>query len=233
MFMPFNRYGRVLGGMLWMSLRIFLWELIAVAAVVIYMAVSMTNISLHYFIGYPGSVFEWWSVIPGLYLVALVASIPAIVVYFSYAMTPFILADSPGVPATDALQLSVKMMRGHKWELFVMVLSFLGWFVLSVITFGVLYVFYVGPYWQASLAGFYDEVKRDALQKGIVTLKGDFREYDPNTERYYMAPRPAHQGYSGQQPPQDNGWRQSHQPPRQPYQGGGGPQGPGNGNGAD
>ncbi len=221
-FDPFKRYGRVLGGMLWMSLKVFLWELIAVAAIIIYLVVSMSTMFLSYYsFSNPWAVF---AILPGLYLVAILASIPAIIVSFSYAMTSFILADSPNVYAMDAAALSKKIMYGHKWELFVLGLSFLGWFILSGLTFGVLYVFYVGPYWQATLAGFYDEVKRDALRRGVVTLRDDFEEYSPAAENYYRTPQ---QGYGQPQqygPGQGYGQAQGYGQPQQPYQGYGQPQ---------
>ncbi len=94
--------------------------------------------------------------------------IPGIVKSFSYAMTPYILVDLPDVTAKDALRLSMRMMQGHKMELFVLQLSFLGWMILGLFTFNLLTLLYTMPYMQLSTAGFYDNVKQDAINRGIL-----------------------------------------------------------------
>lgn len=103
-----------------------------------------------------------------IFLWSLLFVIPGIVKAFSYAMTPYILADMPNVSAKDALRLSMRMMDGHKGELFVFYLSYIGWAILSSFTFGLLHLLYVGPYMQIAVAGFYDEVKQDAVRRGIL-----------------------------------------------------------------
>ena len=59
-------------------------------------------------------------------------------------------------------------MRGHKWEAFVLELSFLGWDILSLFTCGILNVFWVMPYKHATYAEFYTALKAEAFEKGIV-----------------------------------------------------------------
>ena len=95
--------------------------------------------------------------------------IPGIIKAISYALTPYILADCKNVRATDALKLSMRMMEGHKWEYFVLGLSFIGWMLLTSLTGGLLYVFYVGPYMNNTFAGYYAERKAAALAEGTVT----------------------------------------------------------------
>lgn len=110
------------------------------------------------------------------FLWSLLFVIPGIIKAFSYWFTTYILEDYPSLPARQALRASMKMTHGHKWELFVMLLSFIGWGLLSLITFGLLQVFYVGPYLGISLAGQYEELKNKALADGVITeaqLKGD------------------------------------------------------------
>ncbi len=104
------------------------------------------------------------------FLWTLLFIIPGIIKSFSYAMTPYILADCPNVKAKDALKLSMRIMQGHKWELFVFYLSFLGWIVLSCLTLGILELFYVGPYLQSSAATYYLEVREEALRSGVITM---------------------------------------------------------------
>ena len=60
------------------------------------------------------------------------------------------------------------MMDGHKWDMFVLGLSFLGWIILGSLTMGILDIFYVLPYMQATVAEAYKTIKEDAIQKGIL-----------------------------------------------------------------
>lgn len=99
---------------------------------------------------------------------SLLFIIPGIVKALSYFMTPYILADCPQVTATDALKLSMRMTYGYKGEIFVMGLSFIGWAILSGLTCGILGILYTGPYMGTSFAGLYDELKRNALERGTV-----------------------------------------------------------------
>ena len=105
-----------------------------------------------------------------VFLWSLLFFIPGIIKSFSYAMTQYILADCPNVKARDALKLSMRIMNGHKADLFVFHLSFLGWAILGALTFGILNLFYVSPYMNSSLATFYLEVREDALRRGVITM---------------------------------------------------------------
>ena len=104
-----------------------------------------------------------------VFLWALLFIIPGIIKGISYSMTPYLLADCPNVKARDALKLSMRMMNGHKWEYFVMGLSFLGWILLSALTLGILSVFYVDPYMRSSFAEYYLELRDEALRTGAIT----------------------------------------------------------------
>ena len=77
-------------------------------------------------------------------------------------MTPFILYDKKEM-GTKAIDLSMKMMKGRKMELFILYLTFIGWGILCIFTLGFGY-FWLVPYINASLAGFYEEVKADYEQ---------------------------------------------------------------------
>ncbi len=104
-----------------------------------------------------------------IYLWSLLFIIPGIIKSFSYAMTPYILADSQNVKAQEALKISMRMMNGHKLDLFVFMLSFFGWMLLSAITFGLVGLFYAGPYMSTALAGFYEELKITSIEKGVIS----------------------------------------------------------------
>jgi len=103
-----------------------------------------------------------------IWLWSLLLIIPGIIKFFSYFMTQNILADCPNVTATDALKLSMRMTDGHKWDLFVLMLSWIGWIILSSLTFGILWIVYVGPYWYATDAGFYIELRDKAIAEGKI-----------------------------------------------------------------
>ena len=95
---------------------------------------------------------------------SLLFYIPGIVKSYSYAMTPYILLDKPELSATEAITESRNMMNGHKMELFLLDLSFIGWILLSILTCGLL-LFYVVPYMQAARAEFYRTLKGDDEKK--------------------------------------------------------------------
>lgn len=92
------------------------------------------------------------------FLWSLLFIIPGIVKSYSYAMTPYILLDRPDLSPTEALKESEKMMNGHKMDLFILDLSFIGWILLSTLTCGIL-LFYVEPYMMATKSAFYLDLK--------------------------------------------------------------------------
>lgn len=98
----------------------------------------------------------------------LLLIIPGIVKSYEYQMIPYILADMPDISRRDAFLLSKKMMDGQKLEAFVLDLSFLGWGILSLITFGIAGIFYVNPYQQAVNAELYLELKKYRLEKNTI-----------------------------------------------------------------
>lgn len=93
------------------------------------------------------------------FLWTLLFIVPGIIKAFAYSMTPYILTDKPNLSAGEALKLSMKITDGHKWELFVVALSFLGWQILNVLTLGILGIFFVSPYMSATFAGYYEKLK--------------------------------------------------------------------------
>ena len=86
---------------------------------------------------------------------------------FSYRMTPFIVAENPDLKAREAITLSRAMMNGHKWELFLFELSFLGWHLLGAATFGIVELFWTVPYTQTGLAEFYANLRTAAKETGV------------------------------------------------------------------
>jgi uncharacterized membrane protein len=118
--------------------------------------------------------------------------IPTIVKALSYSMADYILACHPNVPATEALKLSMRMTKGHKGKLFVLYLSFIGWQILSGLTIGILGIFYVNPYMQTTFAGFFVELRDQAVQRGAIhpaEFDGAFsQQYIPQSQYSAMPP---------------------------------------------
>ncbi len=88
--------------------------------------------------------------------------IPGIVAGYKYSMTFYIIADYPELSANDAISKSKELMDGYKWKLFCLHLSFIGWWLLSCMTFGLL-LLWVMPHIECTNAVFYEYVRR---QKG-------------------------------------------------------------------
>lgn len=86
---------------------------------------------------------------------SLLLVVPGIVKHYEYLMVPYIIAENPAMDYKEAFQISKQMMDGEKMEAFIMDLSFLGWYLLSAVTCGLLAIFYVNPYVQASFAEMY------------------------------------------------------------------------------
>lgn len=114
-----------------------------------------------------------------LYLLgwSLLFIIPGIVKAYEYAMVPYLLAENPDMPSERAFALSKEMMRGRKWDLFVLELSFLGWSLLAV--FVVIGNVFLQPYIKATNAEVYLWLRYDALCNGYAhpaELNGLFME---------------------------------------------------------
>ena len=99
---------------------------------------------------------------------SLLLVVPGIVKHYEYLMVPYIIAENPAMDSTEAFQISKQMMDGEKMEAFIMDLSFLGWYLLSAVTCGLLAIFYVNPYVQASFAEMYTFNKQKAYQEGYI-----------------------------------------------------------------
>lgn len=99
----------------------------------------------------------------------LLLIIPGIVKSYAYRMVPYILADNPDIGASRAIELSNRMTDGEKWDMFVLDLSFLGWYLLGVIALGI-GVLFVMPYEDATKAELYLVLREKAVNRGYTTL---------------------------------------------------------------
>ncbi len=96
----------------------------------------------------------------GIYLIlwTLLFFIPGIIKTYSYAMMEFIMKDNPEMSGEQAICQSMKMMKGHKMQLFLLDLSMIGWFILSCLTLGIGFLF-LFPYNYSAHAHFYEDLR--------------------------------------------------------------------------
>jgi uncharacterized membrane protein len=96
----------------------------------------------------------WLEILMGIFvfLWSLLLIIPGIIAAYRYRMALYILIDNPKLGALDCIRASSELMRGHKGELFVLDLSFLGWVLLTAFPFVTVWV---TPYMQTTYANYY------------------------------------------------------------------------------
>jgi uncharacterized membrane protein len=88
---------------------------------------------------------------------SLLLLIPGIVASYSYAMTPYIMAEFSDISGKDAINASKKLMMGNRYKLFCLDVSFIGWHILAILTLGIGYI-WLTPYINAAKADFYREI---------------------------------------------------------------------------
>ena len=130
-----------------------------------------------------------------VFLWSLLLIIPGFIASYRYRFAFCNLCENPQISALEALRMSKAQTRGHKWELFVLDLSFLGWNILCVLTLGILFIWIV-PYIQQTNIGYFEACKkangignvsssddgvfrRDDRFNGNSSSNGSSRSYDP------------------------------------------------------
>ena len=98
-----------------------------------------------------------------VFLWSLLLLIPGCIKAYSYAMTPYILKDNPEMKNNAAIEESMRMMDGHKLELFMLDLSFIGWALLSLLTCGIGFLWLV-PYMNMARVNFYEDLKKASVE---------------------------------------------------------------------
>ena len=98
-----------------------------------------------------------------VFLWSLLLLIPGCIKAYSYAMTPYILKDNPEMKNNAAIEESMRMMDGHKLELFMLDLSFIGWAILSILTCCIGFL-WLTPYMNMARVNFYEDLKKAAVE---------------------------------------------------------------------
>ena len=104
------------------------------------------------------SVLGYFLMSVKIFLWTLLLIIPGIIKTFAYSLTPYILKDNPELSCLQAIERSRLMMKGNKWRLFVLILSFIGWFLLGILSLGIGF-FWIAPYVYTTMGAFYEDVK--------------------------------------------------------------------------
>ena len=114
---------------------------------------------------------DFWSAFKVTFLTGLFTAlwsllfvIPGIIKSISYSMAMYILAENKGKSALECIEESKKMTNGHKMELFVLALSFIGWALLCGITFGIAGIWVI-PYMETTLANAYASMKPAVVEE--------------------------------------------------------------------
>jgi hypothetical protein len=105
----------------------------------------------------------WASIYKTLWLILWALTVVmAPVKYYSYLMYDYILAENPDATPRDALKLSQAMMKGNRWRTFLIDLSFLPWYLLGLVTFGLVAYFYATPYHSLARSQVYVQLRERA-----------------------------------------------------------------------
>lgn len=120
-----------------------------------------------------GFCINFWQLLY-IFLWTICFIIPGIVAAYSYSMTHYIANDHPEMTAREAIAASKEMMKGHRWRLFCLEISFIGWGLLAALTLGI-GSFVVVPYLETSMAFFYQDLlgKDMRLEENILNENMD------------------------------------------------------------
>lgn len=116
-----------------------------------------------------------------IFLWSLLLIIPGIIKYYAYRMVPYILAENPNIGVTKAIELSNEMTKGHKFDMFVLDLSFIGWYLLGSLAFGIGVIF-VNPYVNATGAELYLVLRKNALENNLCSYEDLLLENEASDE---------------------------------------------------
>lgn len=99
---------------------------------------------------------------------------------YSYFLVPYLAAENPEIKAKDAIWLSRKMMKGHKWQCFLLELSMILWKIPDILTAGLSAVLFTNAYRTAVFCEYYAQLRKEALEKELpkADLLNDYYLYE-------------------------------------------------------
>ena len=162
----FSFWNKGILAVLWQCLWYFLWVLLYCAgfAVVVFLYTLLIQTKLSFL----GIIL--------LYVALVVLYIFIFSKYYSYCMNLYILANNPKIKIKKALALSIKITKGYRGKLFLMDLSFIGWYFLCCLTLGIGIIFY-SPYYMMTVSNACEFLTKQAINNGVVKAE-DFEEQD-------------------------------------------------------
>ncbi|MED1411583.1 MULTISPECIES: DUF975 family protein [Bacillus] len=133
----------------------------AMLAILLYIGtwIPMLLIGLFAFLGEEGNV----SLTIAFFVLLAISVVVMIVAYFSYAMTYYVMIENPDYSVSQAMKESKNLMKGHKLDLFLLWLSFIGWAILAMLTLGIGFL-WLSPYMGTTTAHFYRYISKGELQ---------------------------------------------------------------------
>ena len=162
----FSFWNKGILAVLWQCLWYFLWALLYCAgfAVVVFLYTLLIQTKLSFL----GIIL--------LYVALAVLYVFIFSKYYSYCMNLYILANNPKIKIKKALALSIKITKGYRGKLFLMDLSFIGWYFLCCLTLGIGIIFY-SPYYMMTVSNACEFLTKQAINNGVVKAE-DFEEQD-------------------------------------------------------
>lgn len=155
-----------LGILILLGLRIFLGYILEVGGRKYFIELSRGSSEISYLLKYFNKQY-YKNIITALlyrgiyiFLWSLLLIIPGIIKMYEYRFVPYIMAENPALDHDRALKLSREMTAGEKMEIFILDLSFLGWFFLGALFFGI-GILFVQPYYDAVNAELYQKLKAE------------------------------------------------------------------------
>ena len=157
-FEGYNKWARAILCGLWKLLWSFLWGLLAIPLIVIFVIVMSC------FSTFSGSDTLNYTI---CYFLLFIGFIPMFIKMIEYSFSFFFAAEFPEIGIRKSLRLSITIAKGHRWEIFVLNISFIGWVLLSILTCGVGFLWSL-PYYYMTLTNAYHALLQDALESGKI-----------------------------------------------------------------
>ena len=162
----FSFWNKGILAVLWQCLWYFLWVLLYCAGFAV--VVFLYTLLIQTILSFLGIIL--------LYVALAVLYVFIFSKYYSYCMNLYILANNPKIKIKKALALSIKITKGYRGKLFLMDLSFIGWYLLCCLTLGIGIIFY-SPYYMMTVSNACEFLTKQAINNGVVKAE-DFEEQD-------------------------------------------------------
>jgi len=171
-FSTFLKIGGIV--LLFIILRVVFGYLLEVGGRKFFIQASKGDVNLNYLkLGFDNNlymniIFTMFKKSVQIFLWSLLLIIPGIIKSYEYRMIPYLLAENPNMHPDRAFEISRIMTDGEKFEIFVLDLSFLGWYLIGALFLGIGGLF-VNPYVDTTNAELYKIFKQDLLEKNIIS----------------------------------------------------------------